>query len=174
MTKRRDFVALPLKWLSSTSFHGLTKTELLLLLSIWAESTDGIVPRSGKAAQIKLRICHRPKQIAQMLLKLRDKGFLEDRDSSTYLLKDWERFVGKYNKNAHKPSPGWVNKKQRNRKISKASAETSRAPAPPYYRKGDKEGEQGADSGVSPDSPSVYPASVLQLMKQYTGDDRDD
>ena len=167
MTKRAEWVALPLKWLRTVSFESLSASDLRLLLLLWGFAPGGKVPRIGKRAQIELGIAHRPKRLAEMLIKLRNIGFLEDESATHYKLKDWDRYVGRYRQSAHKPAPKLARKKQTNQTKTPTSGESSRARAPLPLREGDKRGEKGGPLETAPFTPSNYPKRVLDLINEH-------
>ena len=121
---------------------------------------------------MELRLPHGPKALGDMLLKLRNKGFLEDESANHYRVKDWERFVGKYNRNEGKPKPKHARKKQEKSAQSTTCTDLSRAPAPLSYRRGVKEEDIESLSEEALKSPPYeYPERVLELMQKYGAPD---
>tara|TARA_Y100001938_G_scaffold22615_1_gene29252 strand:- start:369 stop:890 length:522 start_codon:yes stop_codon:yes gene_type:complete len=168
MTKRRDFVAIPKKWLFSVNFQSLTKSETHLLLMLWAEAPGGLVPRIASRAAVELRLAHRPKRLGAMLLNLRNLGFLDDESATHYRLKDWDRYVGKYNQTAHKPNKKRAQTVRKKPTDPATYAEGSRAPAPPLsLREGDKGKKEQSPLGASLSSSPNYSPKVIELLEKH-------
>lgn len=168
MTERRDFVAIPKKWIFSVNFQSLTKSETHLLLMLWAEAPSGLVPRIASRAAVELRLAHRPKRLGAMLLNLRNLGFLDDESATHYRLKDWDRYVGKYNQSAHKPNKKRAQTVRKKPTDPATYAEGSRAPAPPLSsREGDKGKKEQSPRRASLSSSPSYSPKVIELLEKH-------